>query len=462
MGKRASPVRTRREICMKRLIATVTLCTAFLVLAGAAAAAPRDLPARGHGLTHDKAQARTAVWARAKTSFAPLGARLAAITISGNVYASNATPHANATVVWWVPAGSDSWYSGSTLTDTSGNWTAQTVPALSNGQIYAYPADGGILGRLGMSWSDGTGFTMNAGRLGATGVRGGPWHDFTHLTVDLFGDYAFSEGGVIAPDTKTSPVAGEFDAEYGAYSKGSVNFFTDEGVEFSGSYNVVSFTSSGSIPAANEVDAQRITVASPYWASGAPGSTIRVAMGQFPAGWVNDVTGSSEYPDTAPVTEYGPKTSSGASTEYVALKVPKNATPGYWYDIGMQHANGLGALYLQTPFQVCTMKPSKTSVRRGTKIRVTGVVPIYRHWGTTPGVAKSVTLYAHKGAAAVPTKWEPKSQGWVKVGSVKTNRQGAYTTPYFKPLKTLTLVVRYPGDDWWWGAYTSATRVAVK
>jgi len=45
---------------------------------------------------------------------------------------------------------------------------------------------------------------------------------------------------------------------------------------------------------------------------------------------------------------------------------------------------------------------------------------------------------------------------------VKTNRQGAYTTPYFKPLKTLTLVVRYPGDDWWWGAYTSATRVAVK
>jgi len=73
-----------------------------------------------------------------------------------------------------------------------------------------------------------------------------------------------------------------------------------------------------------------------------------------------------------------------------------------------------------------------------------------------------VTLYAHKGTAPVPTRWNPKSKGWVKVYSVRANAYGAYKTPTFKPLKTLTLVVRYPGDDWYWDAYTSTQKVTVR
>ena len=45
---------------------------------------------------------------------------------------------------------------------------------------------------------------------------------------------------------------------------------------------------------------------------------------------------------------------------------------------------------------------------------------------------------------------------------MRTNGLGAYTTPYFRPLKTLTLVVRYPGDDWYYDAYTSTQKITVR
>ncbi len=107
-------------------------------------------------------------------------------------------------------------------------------------------------------------------------------------------------------------------------------------------------------------------------------------------------------------------------------------------------------------------KASRTSVRKGTKIRVKGIIPTAGHWGEQAGLKKTVTLYAHKGTAGVPTKWNPKSKGWVKVGSVRADGKGTYTTPYFKPLKTLTLVVRYPGDDWYFDGYTSTQKIVVR
>lgn len=448
---------------MKRVTILMTVCAALMLPAGPAAAAPRQLPAHGHDLdrSHAGASSLAVEQSSGKVRFVPLGARLSAISISGNVLASTGSPCANATVESWVPDGS-TWLTDSTTTDSSGNWSLQTVPALNNGEVYAYPAAGGILARLAMSWSDGTRFSISAGRLSVTGERGGPWGDFDELTVRLWGDDAFSKGYVDATDTSTTPVTGEFDAQGGTYSVGSVNFFDDEGMEFSGSFNVTAFTSSGGTTTAYEADAQRTTVTSPYWASGKPGSTIKVMRGNFPAGWINAVSGYSEYPEDATVKPFGLTTSSSAADQPLSVKVPSTATPGYWYYVGMQHTNGLGKLYLETPFQVCTMKPSKTSMRKGTKVRVTGVVPIYRHWGNQAGTPKTVTLYAHKGTAGVPTKWNPTGQGWVKVGAVKTNKYGAYTTPYFKPLKTLTLVVRYPADKWWWGAYTSPQKITVR
>jgi hypothetical protein len=445
---------------MRRLFAAAMVCAAFVVLTGVAAADPWDHPARGHDVDH-AAAVRGATPLAAKARVLPLGARRASITISCRVLDSSGTPSSGATVVWYAPAGS-TWYSGRGTTDASGDVTLTAIPAAGHGELWVYPAGGGTLARGGETWSDGSSFTFFPGRLTATGYRGGPWNDFDNLSVSIWSDTRSSYGSIAASDTTSSPVSGDFDALNGPYTTGALYFFDDEGLEFSGSVNVASGSFSSGAITGYEASAQRITVSSPYWASGAPGSTIKVACGNFPAGWANGVTGQSEYPSSAPVKDFGTKASGGGATESVTLKVPTSATPGYWYNIDMGHLNGLQALDLHTPFQVCTMRPSRTSIRRGTKIRVTGVVPIYGHWGDQKGTPKTVTLFAHRGKAGVPTKWNPKRQGWVAVGSVKTNAYGKYVTPYFKPLKTLTLVVRYPGDDWWWDAYTSAKKITVR
>ena len=37
----------------------------------------------------------------------------------------------------------------------------------------------------------------------------------------------------------------------------------------------------------DEADAQRVWFTSPYWGSGKPGTTVKIARDNFPAGWVN-------------------------------------------------------------------------------------------------------------------------------------------------------------------------------
>ena len=72
-----------------------------------------------------------------------------------------------------------------------------------------------------------------------------------------------------------------------------------------------------------------------------------------------------------------------------------------------------------------------------------------------------MTLFAHKGDGARADLVEPERAGSRSARS-RRNGFGAYTTPYFKPLKTLTLVVRYPGDDWYYDAYTSTQKISVR
>jgi hypothetical protein len=456
---------------MRRLFIAAALCAAFLALAGTAAASPA-LRAPGHGLaTHGPAGARGAAPALpAPADYTPLGKRLGEITLTVHLTKYDGSVGAGIDVMWQVDDGATT-YGGRGTTDAAGDVTfTDAVAAAANGELYAWfghtDADSSIQGWGDLTWGDGSTIALQPAHVEAGAVRGGPWADdeMSSFGLSLMGDNRFSGGWVSATAvTPLDPLVGTVDAADGQYSRGSLNFFSDEGVEFAfGSPLTLVGGMVTDIGTLSEVDAQRTTVTSPYWASGAPGSTIRVAAGQFPAGWENTFSGQSEYPDTAPTKSFGTRTASGAETQFYSLKVPTTATPGYWYNIYARHTNGLKALQLSTPFQVCTMKPSKASVARGGKIRVTGVVPVYEHWGSELGTAKTVTLWAHKGKAGVPTVKKATRQGWVKVGSVKTTRTGAYKTPYFRALKTLTLVVWYPGDPWWWEAYTSAKTVRVR
>jgi hypothetical protein len=248
----------------------------------------------------------------------------------------------------------------------------------------------------------------------------------------------------------------------GSYTEGQATFFWDEGVEFSGTWNVNSGATCVNGLTVHETDAQRVWLTTPTWYSGKPGATVKMAFNNYPAGWINRVGAWSDDPAETVDGTYGEFESTGTATHTRSFKISAAAKPGYAYWFTVDHLNGQGSLYLNECYQVCTIKASKTSIRKGAKVRLTGIVPTQGHWGSTAGLKKVVTVYAHKGSAPVPAKWDPRSKGWFKLGTVKTNGLGAYTTPYFKPPYTATLVVRYPGDEWYYRAYTSTTKIKVK
>lgn len=455
---------------MRRPMIAAATCAVLMLSATVAHAAPPrhggdDHPARRGGEPSARADAGAL---SARAAFRPLGARLATgtATVYGTLRDSYGTPTSSAWVEAWSKVGTQLYWA-ETQTDAGGNYSIAAAAPSTQGEVWAYPGDDSALARTTGAWATGGSYQQNLypGRVSVTAYRGGRWGDSSRLSVRLHGGQVYSRGTVYAADT-TSPITGDVEVLNGSYDNGSVRFFLNEGVEFkfNPALSVTSGTPSGYVTV-YEQDAQRLWVSSPYWHSGKPGATVKVALDNFPSGWINSVTGYTDDPKETASKSFGNHTSTSPATQYRSYKIPATAKPGYTYYLGFQHVDGAGdeyPLYLESEYQVCTMKPSKTSVKKGARIRVTGVVPVEGHWGARKGKAKTVTLYAHKGTAKVPTKWDPKGQGWVKVGSVRTNGLGAFTTPYFKPLKTLTLVVRYPGDNWYYRAYTSTAKVTVK
>ena len=126
----------------------------------------------------------------------------------------------------------------------------------------------------------------------------------------MWGTDRYSYGRVLANGTSTP--YGVFDVQQGTYYWGSAKFFYDEGVEFSGTINVSSGSQAGSGISAPEANAQRLVSTSPYWGSGKPGTTFKIRRDNFPAGWVNNVTGYTDDPDGTAYKNFGDKTSSGA------------------------------------------------------------------------------------------------------------------------------------------------------
>jgi len=63
--------------------------------------------------------------------------------------------------------------------------------------------------------------------------------------------------------------------------------------------------------------------------------------------------------------------------------------------------------------------------------------------------------------AGQPTDWSAGRQGWKKVGTLRTNGLGAYAGR-LRVLRTAWFVVRYPGDDWYYGGYTGVVKVTAR
>jgi hypothetical protein len=405
-----------------------------------------------------------------KARFTPLGARLSGgVDLSGTVYDWARAPVGGAVVFASVMTKSDrdgDWYELSmTESEADGSFAMEVSPGIDTA-VSVFPGpDDRYFSRADEPWSRGGSYTGRdfwPGRLPVTAHRGGPWRDFTRIVVGLRSETAYSDDSFATIGTKTTPVDGLVEMLDGAYVKGYARFFRDEGLEFEGAWDVTPGATSATGLTLHEAEAQRIWITTPYWHSGRPGATVELAFHNFPAGWVNWMRYTSEGP-VAVAGSYGALTSAGAHTHTAFFEVPADAPPGYTCWISAQHDNGLALLELSEAYQVCTLVPSKKSIRRGQRIRVTGVVPTEgRIYDIVPGLRKTVTLYAHEGNAPVPTQWDPSGAGWVEVCTARTDGFGAYKTPYFTPSRTETLVVRYPGDNEYFDAYTSAVRIVVR
>ena len=450
---------------MRSLTTWVAAGALFLLLAGPAAASPQggaggDLHGAWPG------GARVAIrTVDPRADYAPLGARLSATAVvGGTVYDSHGVAVDGGTVQCDSLLG-DRWYFVSGTTDAAGNYEVEGVRPSSDGRLIVFPDNDTRFVQVD-SWPDAGTYTRGVypGRVALQAARGGRWGDFSSVTVDLMGPGVICTNRVGA-STTTTPVLADLEALSATYQGGAAYFFWDEGLEFDDPITVTMGAASPDTISINEADAQRVWCSSPFWYSGSPGSTVKLALQGYPTGWLNRVTGFSDDAEGSLTKTYGTFESKGTATHRLSLKVPASAKPGYTYWFNLQHVDGAGeegALYLKESYQVCTMKPSRRAIKKGARIRVTGVVPTAGRWGSETGLKKKVTLYGHNGRVSVPTIWNPKSKGWFKIADVRTNGRGAYTTRLFKPRKTLTLVVRYPGDDWYYGAYTSAQTVTVR
>ena len=202
------------------------------------------------------------------------------------------------------------------------------------------------------------------------------------------------------------------------------------------------------------------------WGSGKPGSAHRLWLQNYPAGWDNQILGWASGRRSASVQAIRCRGLPPARAKS-PTRPRRNAaevTLEFAYAIELMHLNG-GTLTLDTWFQVCSLEAGRTTVAGGQKVGLRGVIPIQGNKGRGGGKPSRVYCWVHEGKAGQPTTLatrQLRAQGWKYVGSVRTDDSGAYTMPTVKPERTSTYVVRYPGDGWYYPAYTSPLTITVK
>jgi hypothetical protein len=397
-------------------------------------------------------------------------------TVYGWVSTPTGRPAANVPVRWsYIPPGTDVVaYGNSTTTDAAGYYSLSGVRATQFGSIYSY-WDDDTFARQGFVWTSGsyrvdvepgrvafantnaTGLANSMeisaySRLAGQGTRGtsitrpqGDTGEAVVLPTSIgyaIADYRDEYGDIIGAREWMRPLD-PISVNPGALSAGQLTF--------------------------DESAAHWAWVTAPYWLSGPPGSKVKLRLTNWKAPMTARISGVPEYPATARLRQLKTFTGTSSMTRTVTVTIPRSARPGYCYclmtertDI-IQANDGVSLLELSSAVQLCTLKASRTSIRRGAAIRLSGVVPTEGHWGTTRGKKKRVVIYQRtKKPSGQPTTWDPRSKGWKKVATVTANGLGAYTSAKLRPRRTTWYIVRYPGDSDYYGGYTATVRVRVR
>lgn len=355
--------------------------------------------------------------------------------------------------VWW----------GSAESDAAGRFIFSGSPEGHAGISVELPAGRGATGyhAWGIPLYDGSNrlvdFQPGLVPFSTTRTAADGWDHWDTVEVQTWG----SLGGADA-------LAGRSGSAYAMppdYGYACVYYFTNQGVEWNQdspySYPLEAGGRGGTAIRVDQDDAQSVLVLS-RWASGRPGSTIRLGLGGWPYGYLADIYGYSEDPDDRVLYDYTDFDSPGDSWGYaVSMPIPRGVKPGYAFVIQAARADQDSGLVVRDYFQVCTLNASRSGIRRGGAVRLSGVIPTQGHWGSLAGYRKTVTVYARTSSGGQPSTWRP-GKGWKKVCTCKANGYGKYVSRKLRPQRNTWYVVRYPGDDWYWGGYTSVVKVRVR
>lgn len=458
------------------VLVMLTLCWLWLA-AGAAQAQPPTQQARDLRAARAGVQPRAVVESR-------LGARavsapqftVGSATVTGHLYdyATGApVPGAGVYIGW--PENSATTWSDPIITDAGGSFTYPTALGTSQGLIMAYPPDpadpGGFLHDYyllkNLTFSDGgtVSYDLRPGQVGfRTTLSSSFWGSWSDVWVYTSG--SGGEARTVFDPTAVGSLSGPVWAMPPDTDYAVAYYWSNEAAEVTAEPPIavdVGATSAGPL-SVDEDAAYRMRLTKPFWGSGKPGTTVTLAYSGWPSGAQAKFMGYSDWPSTAAATTWSDRTitSAGSGNHTLTLRIPTTAKPGYFFDVEMWKPQTPVWIDLTDFFQVCTLNASRTSLHRGAAVRLSGVVPIQGHYGSTPGKATYVTLYKRTTAVtAAPTVWNPTSRGWVRVGAYKTTTSGAYHTGYLRPTRSTWYVARYPGDDTYWGAYTSVRKVRV-
>ena len=184
--------------------------------------------------------------------------------------------------------------------------------------------------------------------------------------------------------------------------------------------------------------------------SGKAGTKVTMVLSGWPQGETASFVG---YDEVHGGVAKGSVTSTGADQIYpVRLKIPASAPVGVYeidtYRTGTAGTPGADSLVeMWDYYQVCTFKPSVSSIPRGHAVRLSGKVP-----GNG-----NVTVYStpHKVSGAPGAL---AAKGWHRVGTYKTS-SGRFSSSLLHPTRTTWYVVKYKGFAF--QAFTQVIEVTV-
>jgi hypothetical protein len=387
--------------------------------------------------------------------------------VNGRVYAFDGSPIEAAQVYVGWREGASSTFLDPVSTDPTGSYSASGVPVTNMGVVQAALSSHDYLLRKGLTFADPgpSTFDLRPGTIGfaTTRVTSG-WGDWTSLAI-----YTMGSAGE-ARTISTSGMSGSAWAMGPDVSRAVAYYWSNEAAEyrFASAAAVSPGTDAGVAASFKEGAAFRMWIAKPYWWSGKPGSSLELHYSAWPAGTPARFLGAPGYPEGAPAIDFGGKhlVSAGTKEAVTKVTVPSSVKPGYAYTVEMYRPENPVWIDLSVRFQVCTLNASRTSMRSGGAVKLSGVVPVSGHVGAQPGAPVTVTVYRRTTSASQPTAWDATTRGWAKVGSYATTGLGAFHTRYLHPTHSTWYVARYSGSYVTGGqnylrAYTSVRKVRV-